>query len=221
VIVILLKCNAENAVERTIHLEQENERLNSDLYEIQSYVEELRNRCKKHEKKNLLLAQVRSLKKENQDMKEDTNVLKSVVRRLNTEISRYQEKVGMRSEFYTPSRINQQCTTSNSSPTNSQTSESYRLLEMPRKMQPLLQAYDELIQDKNEIIADHERKLDKFKVCCKSIVQENEELHGMVAERSQKVTSAQKLAVVGMILHHKIQDFLLICCSILGIGFTC
>jgi len=178
---------AENEVVEVVTLQQENERLNRELYDMQSFMDQVRRKIKKHEKKNVLLNRVKGLSKENSDMKEDIEVLKSVIRRLNCEISRYQDKrrndpllsSKPKGKHYVIEEIGDGDGTSKF--------RGQDLLETPKKLFPLLQAYDEIIDDKNDIIACHERQLDKFKSQCKEIVRENEELHEIIADKNQKV----------------------------------
>eukprot|EP00794_Sanderia_malayensis_P019189 gene19189-21111_t len=111
-------------------------------------------------------------KRQNQDLAETNKQLKSVVHRLNIELSRFQAK-------YRPPR-----------------KEEVEGLSMPEEetvphwlvntkyLSPLILAYDDRLKDKNELIRAYENQLASFKARILDVVKENQRLHLLNNEKN-------------------------------------
>lgn len=52
---------------------------------------------------------------------------------------------------------------------------------------PLLQAYEETLEDRDQLIMSYRREMEHFTARCKAIVSENEGLHQQLIEANKKV----------------------------------
>lgn len=54
---------------------------------------------------------------------------------------------------------------------------------------PLLEAYEETIAEKDELISNYKQEMELFTHRCKEIISENEVLHAQLVEANKKVIS--------------------------------
>ncbi|XP_063865623.1 centrosomal protein of 89 kDa-like isoform X2 [Scylla paramamosain] len=119
--------------------------------------------------KNESIKQIDKLKQEVGDLKDDTDVLKDILKRLNEELNRYHIKHGKLPPGETvPSKKE----ISNSS---------------LYKLSGLLQAYDELLLERDTTIKNSNEKLGDFMVQVDSITAENEKLHARLEKLQSQV----------------------------------
>ena len=127
------------------------------------------------EKTNLLMTN-KKLTTENAQSNEDVSLLKILIYRLNVELERYQDKL----------RLSEQGDDSNNADSAGDdvdvTSESKRISEAwghvnLHALGPLLEAYQENLAEKEELIKQYGSEMNHFSGRCKEIVAENEALH--------------------------------------------
>ena len=189
----------EKNAKEILQLEKENEKLQLEVFHLQQEVGDWKAKCQRQENRNVTLARLKILTKENQNLKDDVEVLKSVIRRLNKEISYYQEKLRSRYRkdphkipFYSSSNTN-------SNGEDDQEHEDPWLSSPRAKLQPLLVAYDEIISEKTEIIKDYELAMESFKLKCQDVVRENEQLHKARTESKEKVSKLSLLVIASFV----------------------
>lgn len=171
-------------------LNRENETLQLEMCRLQEKVDHWKSKFQRQENQNVVVARNKMLNRENHNLKQDIDVYKTVIRRLNKEMAFYQEKLRVQHQsepnkipiFSSDSNAEDGDTCSNSNTLKSD-------LHEPRKtLLPLLNAYDEVIDEKNEIIKQHEFMMEKFKLKCQEIVQENDQLHKIIGGSKEKGT---------------------------------
>lgn len=182
----------------TYRLMKENEALNLQIFKLGQEIDEWRDKCQKMEHKNAALSKAKALTKENNNLLDDMKVLKTVICRLNKELSFYQDRLRLKHKnspenipLYSTSSSDIEIDDSKSGPSSNKhaSSDATDWLQNPRRtLQPLLTAYDEAIAEKEEIIRDHELATDRFKTKCMDIVKENENLHKLIAENKERVS---------------------------------
>lgn len=127
--------------------------------------------------------QIAFLKAQNQELNEDVTMLKNLVYRLNVELDRYQQKLHKQGATelpplkVTPSEVEEK-----------EASVSWRNVNK-NALGPLLEAYQETIKEKNDLIHDYEQDLHKFVARCKQVVAENEKLYQDLEEANQQVST--------------------------------
>jgi chromosome segregation ATPase len=105
------------------------------------------------------------------------------VYRLNVELDRYQQKLHKQGATelpplkVTPSEVQEK-----------EASMSWRTVNK-NALGPLLEAYQETIQEKNDLILDYEQDLNKFVAKCKQVVAENEKLYQDLEEANKQVST--------------------------------
>uniref|UniRef100_A0A8C5J757 Centrosomal protein 89 n=1 Tax=Junco hyemalis TaxID=40217 RepID=A0A8C5J757_JUNHY len=110
-----------------------------------------------------------SLRQQAQELVDENDALKTVVHRLNVELSRYQTKFRSLSQ-----------------------EENAKLKSLPMEgpqppwlldmkyLSPLLLAYEDRIREKEDFILEHEEDMKNFKARVEELVKENEDLHGQL-----------------------------------------
>ncbi|KAL2749492.1 centrosomal protein of 89 kDa [Vespula maculifrons] len=123
--------------------------------------------------KDSLLNLNQKLKSENVQLKEDIVLLKKVIYQLNTELERYQDKLRLCGQViplqYSTSTMNDV----EISRENKKMLESWGNVDL-HALAPLLNAYQENITEKKELINKYEQELNDFTGRCKEIISENE-----------------------------------------------
>jgi len=167
-------------------LRQENDDYVLKISNLMDLVQHWKGKAEREENQSVVSARLKSCTRENKNLNEDLDVLKTVVYRLNKEISFYQEKLRLQFQAH-PSQIPVFSSSSDSNVTPTDFLEGNTGLEEPKKiLLPLLKAYDAVIQEKQEIIKDNEVKMERFKLKCQEIVQENETLHKIIGQSKVK-----------------------------------
>jgi len=154
---------------------------------LQEKMDYWKSKCQRQENQNVVIARNKMLNRENHTLKQDIEVFKTVIKRLSKEVGFYQEK--LRIKFKSTSAQMPVFSSSDSVISNDnsdRSSDLYCDLREPQKtLLPLLTAYDEVIDEKCEMIKTYELTLEKFKVKCQEIVQENNQLHKIVGESKE------------------------------------
>ncbi|XP_045133109.1 centrosomal protein of 89 kDa-like isoform X2 [Portunus trituberculatus] len=119
--------------------------------------------------KNESIKQIEKLKREVGDLRDDTDVLKDILKRLNEELNRYHIKYGKLPPVETV-------------PSKKEISHSSLY-----KLSGLLQAYDELLLERDTTIRNNNEKLGDFMVQVDSITAENEKLHARLEKLQSQV----------------------------------
>ncbi|XP_041346476.1 centrosomal protein of 89 kDa isoform X1 [Pyrgilauda ruficollis] len=110
-----------------------------------------------------------SLRQQAQELVDENDALKTMVHRLNVELSRYQTKFRSLSQ-------------EENAKLKSLPMEGPRppwLLDM-KYLSPLLLAYEDRIREKEDFILEHEEDMKNFKAQVEELVKENEDLHGQL-----------------------------------------
>lgn len=127
--------------------------------------------------------QIANLKAQNQELSEDVTLLKNLVYRLNVELDRYQQKLHkLGATELPPLKVTQ------SEVQEKEASMSWRNVDK-NALGPLLEAYQEAIKEKNDLIHDYEQDLNTFVAKCKQIVTENEKLYQDLEEANKQVST--------------------------------
>jgi centrosomal protein CEP89 len=128
--------------------------------------------------------QTAALQAQNQELNEDVALLKNLVYRLNIELDRYQQKLhkqGGMGELpplkVMPSEVQEK-----------EASLAWRNINK-NVLGPLLEAYQETVNEKNDLIHIYEQDLNKFAARCKQIVAENEKLYQDLEEANKQVST--------------------------------
>lgn len=136
--------------------------------------------------KDSLLNLNQKLKSENVQLKEDIVLLKKVIYQLNTELERYQDKLRLCGQViplqYSTSTMNDV----EISRENKKMLESWGNVDL-HALAPLLNAYQENITEKKELISKYEQELNDFTGRCKEIISENEFLQKELENSKSKV----------------------------------
>lgn len=134
------------------------------------------------QERNKSIAVMQKFKNDNLQLNEDVNLLKNLVYRLNVEIERYQDKLRSRGDETMVGITNEneanfdnKCVLATWSKVNF------------HALSPLLNAYDENIGEKDDLLKKYKRDLDHFTGRLKSVIAENEDLHMKVENFQMKV----------------------------------
>ncbi|NWZ70739.1 CEP89 protein, partial [Acrocephalus arundinaceus] len=196
--------------EKFRELEQENWSLNKayramvqQLEGTKRQMEEQQLKLKKLEKENRRLqeaaenshreeeaAELHSLRQQAQELIDENDALKTMVHRLNVELSRYQTKFRPLSQ-----------------------EENLKVKSLPMKgpqppwlldmkyLSPLLLAYEDRIREKEDFILEHEANMKNFKTRVEELVKENEDLHDQlnnsITPTAWQLLQSQAKLVVG------------------------
>ena len=134
-----------------------------------------------------LVAVTEKYKSENTQLKEDVLLLKNLVYRLNVELERYQDKLRNIGQSVESKNVTNIINGLDSDSDNKKASESWGKVNI-HALGPLLDAYQENLEEKQELIKKYEEEIDIFSGKCKEIVSENESLYKEVEELRQKVS---------------------------------
>lgn len=137
-----------------------------------------------------------NLEKENLEIKNDLKMLKVLVFRLNKHIEHYQRLMNEREiSFDSPRKTVDENEIASSWEVKS------------HLLSPLMNSYEERIQEKNDIIKSYEAELNQVSIKIKKILDENEKLHEMYEDASKNselwVTEKQRLVSQSEILRSK------------------
>ncbi|PNF19336.1 hypothetical protein B7P43_G06721 [Cryptotermes secundus] len=125
--------------------------------------------------------QITALKAQNQELSEDVALLKNLVYRLNVELDRCQQRLhkqGSAGELPPLKTV----------PAEVQEKEATAAWRNVNKnaLGPLLEAYQETIREKDDLIRSYEQDLNKFVTKCKQVVAENEKLYQDLEESNKQ-----------------------------------
>ncbi|KAK2586039.1 hypothetical protein KPH14_012041 [Odynerus spinipes] len=126
--------------------------------------------------KDTLLNINQQLKSENTQLREDTLLLKKVIYQLNAELERYQDKLRSCGQIIPLKHSTDAHNDAKLSIDNKKMLESWGNVDL-HALGPLLDAYQENLIEKKELINKYEQELNDFSGRCKEIVLENESLH--------------------------------------------
>ncbi|KAJ4447075.1 hypothetical protein ANN_09064 [Periplaneta americana] len=166
----------ERLTAEVLKLERSNRDLETQLGKCGTELEKLENRHTND------LEQMNSLQAKNQELDEDVTMLKNLVYRLNIEVDRYQQKLhkhGGTGELPPLKNIS----------TTVQDKEASAMWNNINKsaLGPLLDAYQETIKEKDDLIHNYEQDLNKFVANCKQVVAENEKLYQELEEANKQI----------------------------------
>lgn len=168
----------QDLVEKVTKLFEENEKLRNDkgvlmenynsLYEKFDRSSGVRGNNFGNSKADIRVLGAEKLEKENVEMKNDLKMLKILVFRLNKHIEHYQDLLNEREiKFVPPQKHFDETEITSSWEVKS------------HLLSPLVNAYEERILEKNDIIKSYEMELNKASSKIKKIIEENESLHEM------------------------------------------
>ncbi|XP_065091957.1 protein Cep89 homolog [Ochlerotatus camptorhynchus] len=172
-ITTLFECNNQFAIENE-KLQKEYQQIQQNLKALESVQPKSCETCGQFENERETLA------KENGDLRNDIKMMKILVYRLNVQVERYQDviregskgmavgdipKIDFVDSSYGGTKDNL-----NWGPVNSHT------------LGPLLNAYEETIAEKNDLVQQYERELVSFTGKLKQVLEENEKLHKSAEE---------------------------------------
>ncbi|EFN78607.1 centrosomal protein of 89 kDa [Harpegnathos saltator] len=137
-------------------------------------------------KVNLLTFNER-FKAENVQLNEDVLLLKNVIYRLNAELGRYQDKMRELGQSIAMKNIN------DTLDSKAQTNDIKKILESwgsvnTHVLGPLLDAYQESLSEKQELINKYEEDMANFSARCKEIIAENETMQSEMEKLRSKCT---------------------------------
>lgn len=131
-------------------------------------------------------------KTENVQLNEDVLLLKNVIFRLNAELERYQDKLRDSGQSVPPRTVNDALDSRRSADNVNKVSESWGTVNT-HVLGPLLDAYQESLSEKEELISRYEKDIANLSARCKEVVVENECLHGEVERLKSKVFCQLKI----------------------------
>lgn len=134
------------------------------------------------EKRNILIVNEK-LKTENLQLSEDLRLLKNLVYRLNVEIERYQGRLRCASS-QNETRFEPQVA-------DDKVLESWGRVNI-HALGPLLDAYQENIAEKDELIKKYGIEIEEFGGRCKDVINENETLQRELEDLSSKVVMSHR-----------------------------
>lgn len=127
------------------------------------------------------------LQSTNKQLLNDVTMMKTLIYRLNVQLEKYQEKLRKKS-FDSNEPIRDTSTSSyhsqNSHSASIESTHHWGTINS-HALAPLLNAYEETINDKNDLIQQHEIEIDRIGGRLKDILQENEQLHSRLNEFSR------------------------------------
>ena len=134
-----------------------------------------------------LVTAAEKYKSENTQLKEDVSLLKNLVYRLNVELERYQAKVQSTGQGIESKNVTNIINGLESDSESKKAAESWGKVNT-HALGPLLNAYQENLEEKQELIKKYREEIDLFSGKCKEIVSENELLHKEVEALKAKVS---------------------------------
>lgn len=126
---------------------------------------------------------------ETERLRDDVKMMKTLVYRLNVQLERHQDLLRHTNHVVTPLDFTDEIM---------QQQQGGRVLDWgsvkSHTLGPLLQAYTEIISDKNDLVQQYEVELGRFTGRLKDVMAENERLHGEMDEmrRSDEMWSGDK-----------------------------
>ncbi|XP_054275451.1 centrosomal protein of 89 kDa-like [Macrosteles quadrilineatus] len=146
-------------------LEQERETLSRRINEDSETIDKLRVRSK--------------------ELAQDVFMLKNLVMRMNTELAKAQNKLSQKGEPVTTASEDSGVEHRSQSDSRSSWKPTWSRAEM-NAMAPLLEAFEETLAEKEELISNYKREMQLFTNRTKEIVSENESLHAQLVEANKK-----------------------------------
>lgn len=139
------------------------------------------------EKKNVFI-EYKKINEENTQLHEDVTLLKILIYQLNIEIGRYQDKLRLLNQKPGDSTIENLHDNVDSTLERKKVTESWGRVNF-HALGPLLEAYQENIKEKEELMQQFRQECDDFAVNFKEIIAENEQLRKEVDYYKLKVMS--------------------------------
>ncbi|KAM4614091.1 centrosomal protein of 89 kDa [Discoglossus pictus] len=187
-----IKADTEQLRSRNQYLTSENQELTKQLQELKQQIKSMRIKIKnlKNEKRETLnkqhteadVAELISLREQAQELVDENDALKMTVHRLNVELSRYQTKYRPLSK-----------------------EENLKIGGLPQRgppppwlldmkyLSPLLLAYEDRMNERDEVILSFQEEIINFKTRVKEVIEENEQLHQKLAKKRQITTKEWQL----------------------------
>lgn len=125
------------------------------------------------------------IKSDNTQLKNDISLLKNLVYRLNVELERYQDKLRNSSQSIEFKNSSNSILNADSEAEIKKAINSWGKVNS-HALAPLLDAYQENLEEKEQLIQKYEKEIDIFSGKCKEVVRENESLFKEVEELKSK-----------------------------------
>jgi len=175
-------------------LQQEYEKANALLAERETEYQQLHMQHKKFtealqkvEKTNSnLLTFNQRCKAENVQLNEDVLLLKHVIYRLNAELERYQDKLKESGQSVLSKNINDILDSKKPADNIKTVLESWGSVNI-HVLGPLLDAYQESLSEKQELVNKYEEDIANFSTRCKEVIMENECMQNEMEKLKSKV----------------------------------
>uniref|UniRef100_A0A1I8M7U4 Uncharacterized protein n=1 Tax=Musca domestica TaxID=7370 RepID=A0A1I8M7U4_MUSDO len=155
----------------------ENQRLLNEAKTLQQHISHLQQQIANCDKCQRLENDLRKSEEDNRLLSADVNMMKTLVYRLNVQIERYQD--ALRQTKLASEETAKTVTTSD--PTKSSSISQWQ--EEPIRnhtLAPLLQSYDEMIRDKEDLIQQYTQEFEHFTGELKTVLEENNRLQQQV-----------------------------------------
>ncbi|XP_063976052.1 protein Cep89 homolog isoform X2 [Diachasmimorpha longicaudata] len=154
--------------------------------ELHSHYESLIKHVQSLEQEKVTLVNgYKKLKSENSQMAEDISLLKVLIYKLNVELERYQDKLrSIQSQDESRSSRGEE---SDPGSEGRRVSESWGRVDT-HVLAPLLDAYQENLKEKEELVGEYKLKLDEFSGRCKEIVEENDILRKEIEHSKSEIS---------------------------------
>lgn len=157
------------------------ERKESEYKKVYSHYEALLQMVQELEEAKVnLIKHNQKLEAEKVQSSEDITLLKTIVYQLNSELERYQDKLGEQKHENIPARVE------NSG--KKYDSRNWGGINF-HALGPLLNAYEENLSEKQELLQMYEQEMADFSTRCKEILTENEIMHKEVEELKSEVNN--------------------------------
>lgn len=175
-------------------LQQEYEKLNAllakretEYCQLHAHHKKFTETLQKAEKTNSnLLTFNQKYKAENVQLNEDVLLLKHVIYRLNAELERYQDKLKESGQSILSKNINDVLNSKSPVDNIKVISESWGSVNT-HVLGPLLDAYQENLSEKQELVNKYEEDIVNFSARCKEVVMENECMQSEMEKLKSKV----------------------------------
>jgi len=175
-------------------LQQEYEKANALLAERETEYRQLHMQHKKFtealqkvEKTNSnLLTFNQRYKAENTQLNEDVLLLKHVIYRLNAELERYQDKLKESGQSVLSKNVNDMLDSKRPADNIKTVLESWGSVNI-HVLGPLLDAYQESLSEKQELVNKYEEDIANFSTRCKEVIMENECMQNEMEKLKSKV----------------------------------
>jgi len=159
----------------------------SECRQLHAHHKEFTETLQKVEKANSnLLSFNQKYKTENIQLNEDVLLLKNVIFRLNTELEKYQDKLRQSGHSVFSKNINDALDSKRSADNVKKISESWGSVNT-HVLGPLLDAYQESLSEKQELINRYEEDIANLGARCKEVIMENESMHSEIEKLKSKV----------------------------------